>query len=214
MSIEEDATLVSSAEVSCAELDSFVAAYRTACEQALSETPRLERGAWCRFCPAKPICPAHTAPLLDLAQFPIPAPPSFNAAFATPPEKEVYLRTLADRLTLVDTVKDLRTALHDQAKRALESGDCVPGSARHWKDESAAIAALKGLGLAHGDVVAEELRSPKEVEIRAKAHGLKIPSESFRPAPAYSWRGTKTRTPGTADGTRLRGRFPRRYGDN
>ena len=33
------------------------------------DRPRLERGDHCRFCPARPICPAHTGPLLDLAQF-------------------------------------------------------------------------------------------------------------------------------------------------
>jgi hypothetical protein len=92
---------------------------------------------------------------------------------------------LADGLNLVDAIKDIRTALHDQAKAALENGDAVPGYAlsagraeRHWRDdERATIAALEDLGLARSDVVAEELRSPKQVEIRAKARGLKVPSE-------------------------------------
>ena len=92
---------------------------------------------------------------------------------------------LADGLTLLDAVKDLRTAFHDQAKRALEQGDTVPGYAlsagraeRHWRDdERTTIAALEGLGLAHDDIVAEELRSPRQAELRAKARGVKIPSE-------------------------------------
>ena len=134
-SIEPDAEMASSATVTHAELDEFIAIYRAACEEALSEAPRLERGPWCRFCPAKPICPAHTGPLLDLAQFVVPTP-------ATPPPKE-YLQLLAAGLDLVDAVKDMRTALHDQAKRALENGDQVPGYAlsagraeRHWRDEN------------------------------------------------------------------------------
>ena len=69
MSIEPDAEMVSSVEVIHAELDEFIAIYRAACEEALSPAPRLERGDHCRFCPARPICPAHTGPLLDLAQF-------------------------------------------------------------------------------------------------------------------------------------------------
>ena len=92
----------------------------------------------CRFCPAKPICPAHTGPLLDLAQFEVPTP-------AAPPSKEAYLQLLAAGLNLVDAVKDIGKALHDQAKRALENGDLVPGYAlsagraeRHWRDEKAA----------------------------------------------------------------------------
>ena len=113
LSIEPDAEMVSSVTVTHAELDEFIAVYRAACEEALSPAPRLERGAHCRFCPARPICPAHTGPLLDLAQFVVPTP-------AAPPSKEAYLQLLADGLDLVDAVKDIGTALHDQAKRALE----------------------------------------------------------------------------------------------
>ncbi len=136
MSIEPDAEMVSSVAVTHAELDEFIAVYRAACEEALSPSPRLERGAHCRFCPARPICPAHTGPLLDLAQF-------AGADALRAPSKEAYLQLLADGLNLVDAVKDIGKALHDQAKRALESGDLVPGYAlsagravRHWRDES------------------------------------------------------------------------------
>jgi hypothetical protein len=184
-SIEPDAEMVSTVEVSRAELDEFIAAYRAACAEALSESPRLKRGSHCRFCPARPICPEHTKPLLDLAAFQAPKPLSSNGFFAGLPAKQRYLQALADGLNLVDAVKDLRVAIRDQAKRALENGDIVPGYAlsagraeRRWRDgEGATIAALEGLGLDRSDVVAEELRSPKQVELRAKARGLKIPSE-------------------------------------
>jgi hypothetical protein len=176
----DDAEMVSSVMVTHAELDEFIAAYRTACTEALAESPRLERGPHCRFCAARPICPAHTAPLLDLAVFAQRAP-----LFAAPPPKELYLKLLADGLNLLDSVKDIRTALRDQAKRALECGDAVPGytltagrAERRWRDdERTTIAALTSLGLTRDDVVSEELRSPKQVEIRAKARGLKAPSE-------------------------------------
>ena len=125
--------MVSSVTVTHAELDEFIALYRAACEEALSDAPRLERGAHCRFCPARPICPAHTGPLLDLAQFTVP----------TPARRDDYLQLLAAGLNLVDAVKDIGTALHDQAKHALHAGDVVPGYAlsagravRHWRDES------------------------------------------------------------------------------
>ena len=55
------------------------------------------------------------------------------------------MQLLAAGLNLVDAVKDIGTALRDQAKRALENGDIVPGYAlsagravRHWRDENAA----------------------------------------------------------------------------
>jgi hypothetical protein len=98
--------------------------------------------------------------------------------------KDAYLQLLADGLNLVDAVKDIRAALHDQAKHALHNGDIVPGytlsagrADRHWHNESAATAALLHLGLTHDDVVAESMRSPKQVELRAKARGLKVPPE-------------------------------------
>jgi hypothetical protein len=177
VSIDVDAEMVSSVTVTHAELDAFIVAYRIACEEALSDTPRLERGDWCRFCPARPICPEHTKPLLDLAQFTTPI------TSAVP--KEAYLQILADGLNLVDAVKDIRTALHDQAKRALQNGDDVPGyalsagrSERRWRDESVALAALQSLGLDHDDIMEiETMRSPKRVELRAKARGLKIPED-------------------------------------
>jgi len=85
MSIEADAEMVSSVEVGHAELDGFIAIYRAACEEALSEFPRLARGDWCRFCAARPICPAHTGPLLDLAQTAVPTPANESA---TPKERK------------------------------------------------------------------------------------------------------------------------------
>jgi len=176
VSIDVDAEMVSSVTVTHAELDEFVTVYRAACEEALADAPRLQPGSWCRFCPARPICPAHTGPLLDLSQFAVPA--------ASPPSTDAYLQALAAGLDLVEAIKDLRTALHDQAKRALEHGDQVPGYAlsagraeRRWHNEDAAIGALIRLGLARGDVIAEAIRSVKQVELRAKARGLKVPAE-------------------------------------
>lgn len=176
VSIDVDAEMVSSVTVTHAELDAFIAIYRAVCEEALSDAPHLERGSWCRFCPARPICPAHTGPLLDLAQFAAPI------ASAVP--KEAYLRLLAEGLNLVDAVKDIHTALRDQAECALQNGDSVPGYAltagraeRYWCDENAAFAALQSAGFYYDDVMTAETRSPKQVELRAKARGLEIPKE-------------------------------------
>jgi len=177
-SIEPDPEMVSSVAVTHAELDEFVTIYRAACKEALSNAPRLKPGSWCRFCPARPICPEHTRPLLDLAQFAVPTPPR------APIDKDAYLQALAAGLDLADVIKDIRTALHDQAKRALEQGDSVPGYAlsagrteRHWRNENAAFAALQSAGFYYDDVMKAEMRSPKQVELRAKARGLEIPKE-------------------------------------
>jgi hypothetical protein len=173
--IEEDAELASSTEATPAELDDFVARYRAACEDALGPSPHRERGRWCKFCAAKPICPEHTGPLLDLAQFPSPSP-------TASPDRNAYLQALAGGLSLVDAIKDLQTALHDQAKRALHEGWAVPGYVlsrgrvnRDWSDEPAAIATLVRLGFERADLIDDKIRSPKQVELRAKARGLKVP---------------------------------------
>src|SRR5262249_51140732 len=108
-SIEPGAEMVSAVEVSHVELDEYARVLRTACEQALLPTPPLKSGGWCRFCPAKPICPEHTKPLLDLAQFVMPAPLKSNGA--APPDKEKYFQVLANALDLFDRVKDLRTTV-------------------------------------------------------------------------------------------------------
>jgi hypothetical protein len=177
-SIEPDTAMVSSVTVTHAELDEFIAAYRAACAEALSETPRLQRGAHCRFCSARPICPAHTGPLLDLAQLAAPTPP--RAAI----DKAAYLRALSAGLDLADAVKDIGVALREQVKHALEQGDSVPGYAlsvgraeRYWYDESAAFAALQSAGFYYDDIMKAEMRSPKAIETRAKARGLEIPKD-------------------------------------
>src|SRR5262249_5982324 len=179
VSIAAAPEMVAWVAVTHAELDMFFTVCRAACEEALAAAPRLQSGAWCRFCPARPICPLHTQPLLDLSRFVTPA------VLRAAPDKAAYLRALAAGLDLVEAVKDLRTALHDQAKRALENGDEIPryplsaGRAeRHWRDEIAAQIALLSLGFDHDDIIeAEMMRSPKQLELRAKARGLKIPSE-------------------------------------
>jgi hypothetical protein len=173
VSIELDAEMISSVTVTPAELDAFIAHYSTACAEALTSSARLERGTHCRFCPARPICPEHTGPLLDLAQFAGPAPAAGD-----------YLAGLATGLELLDAVKDLGTALRDQAKQALHAGGIVPGYAlsagravRSWRDEAGAAVALIKMGLTRDDALIETLRSPKQVETRARARGLKVPPE-------------------------------------
>ena len=185
VSVDPDAEMVSSVEITAAEIDEFIALYCAACAEALAESPRLARGVWCKFCAAKPICPLFTAPLLDLAQFAVPTPPAgANTAMFVPPSKDAYLQALAAGLDLVDAIRDIGKALHDQAKRALDNGDPVPGyaltagrAARQWRDEQAVVGALIDLGFDRADVVAEAMRSPHQIELRAKARGLKIPPE-------------------------------------
>ena len=56
---------------------------------------------------------------------------------------------------------------------ALSAGRAV----RNWRDEAGVAVKLIKLGLVRDDVLIETLRSPKQVEIRAKARGLKVPPD-------------------------------------
>jgi hypothetical protein len=105
---------------------------------------------------------------------------------------------------LLDAVKDISKALHDEAKQALENGDTVPGYAlsagravRSWHNETSAAVKLLALGLARDDVLVEELRSPAQVERRAKARSLKIPSDFIvsRPSGTSLVRAENAHTP-------------------
>ena len=98
-SIDLDAEPTSSVTVTHADLDEFIEAYRQACAEALAPSPRLQQGDWCRFCAARPICPAHTGPLLDLAQLTLPAP--------APGGKKAYLQALAAALDLIESTKEI-----------------------------------------------------------------------------------------------------------
>ena len=126
-SIEPDAEMVSSVTVTHAELDEFVAAYRATCEEALGPAPRLARGPHCRFCPAKPICPAHTAPLLDFAQFAVPAPsaPDYFTGWSS----SIRSRTLARSYALKPS-KCSRTAMPCRAMRSRPVAPCATGVTR------------------------------------------------------------------------------------
>jgi Protein of unknown function (DUF2800) len=120
------------------------------------------------------------------------------------PTADDYLALLAAGLDLLDSVKDLGTALRDQAKRALDAGGVVPGytlsagrAVRRWHDETKAAVTLIGLGLTRDDVLVETLRSPKQVEIRAKARGIKVPNEMVdsRPSGTALVRSENARAP-------------------
>src|SRR5262249_17969620 len=89
-------------------------------------------------------------------------------------------------------------------KQALDAGHSVPGYAlsegravRSWADEAAAAPALLRLGLRHDDVIEETLRSPAQVEKRAKARGVKVPKDliSSRPSGVSLVKAENARSP-------------------
>ena len=83
---------------------------------------------------------------------------------------------LAHILTLVDAVKDIGKAAHDQAKHALEHGDAIPGYAltegrvvRAWQDEATVAPALLRLGLMRDDAYERDRRTDRIANRRPTA---------------------------------------------
>jgi hypothetical protein len=68
---------------------------------------------------------------------------------------------------------------------------------REWENEAAAPVKLLNLGLARDDVLVETLRSPRQIELRAKARGLKIPPDFIisRPSGVSLVRSENARSP-------------------
>ena len=97
-SIEPDAEMVSSVTVTHAELDEFIAIYRAACEEALSECAAPGAGRPVPFLPGKADLPgAYQAAARSRA---------VRGADARA-RRRSYLQLLADGLDLVDAVKDI-----------------------------------------------------------------------------------------------------------
>jgi hypothetical protein len=126
----------------------------------------IKSGAHCRFCAAKPICPALSGEV--------------DRALATK-VKALDAQQLADALVVADKlegwIKDVRALAQD----LLQKGAAVPGyklvpkrATRQWADELKALEAFEGL------VPAEELiemRSPAQVEKVLKKHKVSMPPD-------------------------------------
>ena len=153
---------------------------RAACEEALSDAPRLERGAGAGSA-RRGRSARRTPGRCSISRS------SCMPALACASRKEDYLQLLARR-------PEPRRRGQGHRHGAARSGQARPGERRSVPGYalrpaapsaigammSTAIAALERLGLSRDDIIAETMRSPKQVEIRAKARGLKVPSGIHR----------------------------------
>ena len=178
MSIEPDAEMVSSVAVTPAELDDFVAVYRAACgkrsrlRRACSGAPgavSARRGRSARRIPVRcsisrsSRCRRRDAVRARRTRTCRRSPTAWTSSTRS--------RTSARRCTIRLSARS-RMATSCLATRFRPAAPSAIGATRH-----AAIGALDRLGLSRDDVLAETMRSPKQVELRAKARGLKVPTE-------------------------------------
>lgn len=154
---------------------SLFAAGRADCEaQLASGQETYATGKWCRFCPAKVICPAVGEEAFRRAEAVFqPLPPGTVPAVlptALPPAEA--LKDLGRALKACDQLEDWVAAVRSYAFDRLMAGDQIPGfklvpkrAQRRWR-ETARVAAIEEFG----DLAFERvLLSPAQVEKQLKA---------------------------------------------
>src|SRR5262245_25288962 len=106
-------------------------------------------------------------------------------AEAAQQQMEEFARLAHDVKAAVERLKDAFCELADSPTSVAEALVQLSAAAatvandgraeRRWRDENAALAALQSAGFYYDDIIEADMRSPKQVELRAKARGLKIP---------------------------------------
>ena len=133
-------------------IDQAVAAH----DQAIKPDAPIKAGGHCRWCKAKPICPAHTEAATD--------------ALSKSPEAMTSTQ-LSAALAQADLLKAWITDVYALAQRELEGGASVPGyklvqkqPRRVWIDPEAAEKALRARKVKVGDMFKRTLLSPTQIQ--------------------------------------------------
>ena len=136
---------------------------------ALRGNAPVKIGDHCKWCPAKPICPAMTGETERALRI------QLNSIS---PEGYSNALVIADRLE--DWIKSVR----EMAQQALENNIAIPGfklvpkrATRQWVNDEGALEALKEMGLELDELTETKLRSPAQLEKLLKKHKLELPKD-------------------------------------
>lgn len=136
---------------------------------ALRGNAPVKIGDHCKWCPAKPICPAMTGETERALRI------QLNSIS---PEGYSNALVIADRLE--DWIKSVR----EMAQQALENDIAIPGfklvpkrATRQWVNDEGALEALKEMGLELDELTETKLRSPAQLEKVLKKHKLELPKD-------------------------------------
>ena len=116
------------------ELQDFAEDIAAAAGRALGRDPPLAKGAWCKWCPAKPTCPRWTGPLLDLVALQ-------DATPATLRERSplAYGDFLSRAKEFSELVGEYGKEVDRQLQAFLEAGGQVPRLDARAEEEAAAV---------------------------------------------------------------------------
>lgn len=143
------------------------------------DAPVGPAGKHCRWCRAKPICPAQRSMAVAVAQsefdtLPVAGPP--------PPEalSQEQLLEVMDKASLIE---DWLTSVRNYVQTQLEHGHTVEGwklvakrATRGWTDEKEAEKALRKQ-FKVGEIFTKKLLSPAQAEALAKRHAKTLPRD-------------------------------------
>lgn len=137
-------------------IEAFVDQATAAMERAQQPDPPAKPGDWCRWCAAKPICPAHDKMASDALS---KAPDAMTAV------------ELAEALHKADLLKSWINEVYALAQQEMETGAAVPGyklvqkqPRRVWNDEAEAAKIMKRRKMRVADMYKRTLLSPAQVE--------------------------------------------------
>ena len=159
------------------ELKTWWGRAKAAAELAQTEGAPLKAGDWCRFCPAHAQCPAQAKHALVLAQEAFSPIEDEPEAMEFPDPGLLTAEQIGRILQALPVLEDWAKALRAHASQELEAGNEVPGfklvskrAVRRWKDEDAAMATLRQMGLSDEAITVKKPVSPAQAEKALKAH--------------------------------------------
>lgn len=149
------------------ELDVFEVMLRNAVRSSMSDDAPLETGKWCRWCPAKPICPLKN----ELAGY----------ALGQDLETEFTAAELGELVQLAYEVEEWADSVLSMAHKQLELGNDVAGyklvakksSGRVVIDEDLLKAALQRKRIKVDEFMPRSMGGVGVIEKVLKAHGVK-----------------------------------------
>lgn len=134
---------------------------------AQGSAPPTAIGEWCKFCPAKTICPQHTGAIERVVRSRL---------------EQLSNEQLGQMLELADKLESFIGAARGLVQQKLEAGLPVPGwklvpkqARRQWTNEADALAALRAVGAPESELM--ELRSPAQIEKVLKKRKIALPEE-------------------------------------
>lgn len=145
-----------------------------AAEATQTEGAPLAAGEWCRFCKAKPVCPAQLEQARDIATiaFDVQPEPTFPAAEALTHDQMSAVLTKGK--SLIAWIKSVEQYAEDQ----LIAGKAVPGyklvrkrTRRRWEDAESAAYVLQSYDL---EPYKETMVSPAQAEKLLKSAGVDV----------------------------------------